>query len=123
MHSSYKISNSSDSIPISIDRASILKVNSDKKSEELKFFIESFIEVSKLSANPEDDEKSSLDNSETLKVEPHSFNLVSTPITRELLIAEEKSRARELARAEKHENVDSNDSCGEEAHVWRLQDQ
>ena len=101
MHSSYKISNSSDSLHHKVETpAAVLRLHSDKKSDELKFFIRSGLEVRKLSATPEDVEDSVLaETTESLSIEPHSFNLLATPVTRELLLAEERLRARELARA------------------------
>ena len=101
MHSSYKISNSSDSLHHKVETpAAVMRLHSDKKSDELKFFIRSGLEVRKLSATPEDVEDSVLaETTESLSIEPHSFNLLATPVTRELLLAEERLRARELARA------------------------
>ena len=99
MHSSYKISNSSDSCPVSLGTPSVMRLHSDKRSEELKLYIQSSLTVRKLSARPEDIEDALLvEDTETLALEPHSFNLLATPVTRELLRAEEKSRARDLVR-------------------------
>ena len=101
MHSSFKISNSSDSRPVSLETPSVMRLHSDKRSEELKFYIQSSLTVRKLSARPEDIEDALLEeDTESLAIEPHSFNLLAIPVTRELLRAEEKSRARDLARQE-----------------------
>lgn len=117
MHSSYKISNSSDSCPVSLGTPSVMRLHSDKRSEELKFYIQSSLTVRKLSARPEDIEDALLvEDTETLALEPHSFNLLATPVTRELLRAEEKSRARDLVRQEAQAvamAVDSADSDAE----------
>ena len=121
MHSSYKISNSSDSSHLRVDKASVFRLSTDKRSEELRFFIEAGLEVNKLSATPEEDESSLSENIETLAIEPHSFNLLSTPITRELLLAEEKSRINDLSRVEKlaaeSASTESNDSDNEPLSV------
>ena len=78
-----------------------MRLHSDKRSEELKFYIQSSLTVRKLSARPEDIEDALLEeDTESLAMEPHSFNLLSIPVTRELLRAEEKTRARDLARQE-----------------------
>ena len=120
MHSSYKISNSSDTVPLQINSASVLKVQSDKKSEELKFFIESSLRVGKLSANPEDEVSLCAENTENLSIEPHSFNLFATPLSQELLLAEELLRSKEIDKLPT-ENVDSADSDNEplSAHIER----
>ena len=97
MHSSFKISNSSDSRPVSLETPSVMRLHSDKRSEELKFYIQSSLTVRKLSARPEDIEDALLEeDTESLAMEPHSFNLLAIPVTRELLRAEEKTRARDL---------------------------
>ena len=112
MHSSYKISNSSDSLHHKVETpAAVMRLHSDKKSDELKFFIRSGLEVRKLSATPEDVEDSVLaETTESLSIEPHSFNLLATPVTRELLLAEERLRARELARVAEG-GVPDTDAC------------
>ncbi len=111
MHSSFKISNSSESCPVSLGTPSVMRLHSDKRSEELKFYIQSSLTVRKLSARPEDIEDALLvEDTETLALEPHCFNLLATPVTRELLRAEEKSRARDLARQEAAMAVDSAES-------------
>ena len=115
MHSSYKISNSSDCCPLTMGPPSVMRLHSDRKSEELKFYIQSGLTVRKLSARPEDVEDALLvEDTETLSLEPHSFNMLATPVTRELLRAEERSRARELARQEVRA-PDSTDSDAEPA--------
>ena len=114
MHSSFKISNLSDSQPLNIGVPSLFKVHSDRKSEEIKIFVDLSLEVSKLSATTEDQVENN-ERSQSLKVEPHSFSLVSTTVTKELLLAEERAKARE-ARKEKsqaQEIFDSNDSDSE----------
>ena len=99
MHSSFKISNLSDSQPINIGVPSLYKVHSDRKSEEVKIYVDLGLEVSKLSATTDEQHEHS-ESLQRLKVEPHSFSLVSTTVTKELLAAEERARARE-ARLEK----------------------
>ena len=88
MHSSFKISNLSDSQPLNIGVPSLYKVHSDRKSEEIKIFVDLSLEVSKLCATTDEQEENT-ESSHSLKVEPHSFSLVSTTVTKELLLAEE----------------------------------
>jgi len=102
MHSSFRISNSSDSLPLNVGTTSIQKLQADKRSEEFKIYVELGLEATKLSASTDDEEDGEIaKESETLLVEPHSFNVVATPLTKEFLIAEEKAKAREAARIEK----------------------
>jgi len=113
MHSSFRISNSSDSLPLRVGAPSIQKLHTDKRSEELKIYVELGLEATKLSAST-DDQDAVTENTDTLLVEPHSFTVVATPLTRELLIAEERARAREAARLERElETFDSNESDSE----------
>ena len=114
MHSSFKISNLSDSQPLNIGVPSLYKVHSDRKSEEVKIYVDLGLEVSKLSATTEDQQEHS-ESSQRLKVEPHSFSLVATTVTKELLAAEERARAREARLEKSLEAEDSNDSDGEPA--------
>ena len=90
MHSSFKISNLSDSQPLNIGVPSIFKVHSDRKSEEIKIYVDLGLEVSKLSATTDEQGEHS-ESLQRLKVEPHSFSLVSTTVTKELLVAEDRS--------------------------------
>ena len=112
MHSSFKISNLSDSQPLNIGVPSLFKVHSDRKSEEIKIFVDLSLEVSKLSATTEDQVENN-ERSQSLKVEPHSFSLVSTTVTKELLLAEERAKAREARKEKSQEIFDSNDSDSE----------
>ena len=116
MHSSFKISNISDSQPLNIGVPSLYKVHSDRKSEEIKIYVDLGLEVSKLSATTDEQGEHS-ESLQRLKVEPHSFSLVSTTVTKELLAAEERARAREERRLEKSLEAggDSEDSDNEPA--------
>ena len=107
MHSRYKIKNSSDCFPLDVGTPAVHRLHADKKSEELRFYVQSSISVQKLTTNIVDDESES--QTESLKVEPHSFSILATPLTRELLAAEERNRARHLARLEKQEDVEDSD--------------
>ena len=119
MHSSFKISNLSDSQPLNIGVPSLYKVHSDRKSEEIKIFVDLSLEVSKLCATTDEQEENT-ESSHSLKVEPHSFSLVSTTVTKELLLAEERARAREAKQEKSQETLDSNDSEPEPSgHVER----
>ena len=90
---------------------------SDKRSDELKFYIQSSLTVRKMSARQEDIKDALLvEDTETLAMEVHSFNLLATPATRELLRAEEKSWAKDLVGQEAQAvamAVDSADSDAE----------
>ena len=66
MHSSFKISNLSDSQPLNIGVPSLYKVHSDRKTEEVKIYVDLGLEVSKLSATTEEQEEHS-ESSQRLK--------------------------------------------------------
>ena len=123
MHSSFRISNSSDSLPLNVGVTSIQKLHADKRSEEFKIYVELGLEATKLSASTDEEEEGEVaKESETLLVEPHSFNIVATPLTKEFLIAEEKAKAREAARIEKENetfNSEEYDSEPLALHVER----
>ena len=96
MHSSFRISNSSDSLPLNVGTTSIQKLQADKRSEEFKIYVELGLEVTKLSASIDEEEDGDIPKeSETLIVELHSFDVEATPLTKEFLIAEEKAEAGE----------------------------
>ena len=114
MHSSFKISNLSDSQPLNIGVPSLFKVHSDRKSEEVKIYVDLGLEVSKLSATTDEQQEQS-ESLQRLKVEPHSFSLVSTTVTKELLAAEERARAREARLEKSLQSGNSNDTDNEPA--------
>ena len=119
MNSSFRITNASDEHPLNVGVPKIQKIHADKKSDEFKVFVEPFLKARKLSASTEDEFPTGEEEEEAewLQVEPHSFQLTSTPLTRELLAAEERARRREAARQPAAESAP--DSAGSEPELER----
>ena len=86
MNSKYRVTNSSDTVNLDLGTPCLQKLEDsrDKRSEELRLYVELTVEAQKLVSVCEGEVKLS-NTTETVLVEPHHFTMVATPLTKEFL--------------------------------------